>query len=890
MGTVADAMLPLNVAATARIAYALAMKTIWSACLVLAFVVACSDDKPQSSNESDAMVVDMSDMADSDASTPVGDCITVDGSAEGGAIEDANGRATVVVSNRDSCARTYRLSSTALRDGQPSNPRVIIEGSGPTTRTGNDIFDALHALALEEVRENSVEQISDGSFDDGNPVECGTGGCFETGRLWKYVWTRDTAYAVDLGLAGIDPIRSLNSLNYKLSERRTGGDLQVVQDTGTGGSYPVSSDRVSWAMGAETLLNSLEGAQRDAFAARALEALSNTLEHDRRIVYDAEDGLYRGEQSFLDWREQSYPAWTATDTVHIAMSKALSTNLLHFHAMDFAAKLAGDAGDTTKRDRYQAWAGELKQAIRDRLWLEDDGLFSTFVPTGLDQAPTRRFDLLGSALAVNLGVADEVQAKRILENYPHYGTGAPVQFPEQQLIPIYHNRAEWPFVSAYWLKAAAKADNPAVAERMVKSLMRGAALNLSNMENFEAASGAAYVEDGDYSGPVVNSQRQLWSVAGYLAMVHGVIFGLHPQNDGLQIAPYLTADMRNGIFKAADKLVLNDYPYMGHRVSIVVQLPAASTALGGAYAVTEIRLNDEPVTGVISAAALLDGKNVVEVILGAAGPLGGLTRRDDADWTNIFQPRTPKISDVAQVGGGYRFDIDRNGESAEVTFSVFRDGEKVAADLPNTTTSWTDTTALAGSPCYVVEATFASGNASQHSAPKCWWGAGFANITSFSAAQFTAVGGTASDSHGRFHYDDWGDAGHRLEIVDFKPTQSGNHEFQSVYGNGAGGLTTGVTCAVKRLFVEDQDSGQLVGEGALIMPHLGDWDRWSDSNLVSVELDSAKTYRIVIASDDAFINMSAFSHFTDYTGGLGGRSGEFNRVNIAELKVLYRPR
>ena len=78
-------MLPLNVAAAARIAYALAMKTTCFACLILAFVVACSDDKPQSSNESDAMVIDMNDMADSDTSTPVGDCITVDGTAEGGA-------------------------------------------------------------------------------------------------------------------------------------------------------------------------------------------------------------------------------------------------------------------------------------------------------------------------------------------------------------------------------------------------------------------------------------------------------------------------------------------------------------------------------------------------------------------------------------------------------------------------------------------------------------------------------------------------------------------------------------------------------------------------------------------------------------------------------------
>ena len=41
--------------------------------------------------------------------------------------------------------------------------------------------------------------------------------------------------------------------------------------------------------------------------------------------------------------------------------------------------------------------------------------------------------------------------------------------------------------------------------------MRGAALNLSNMENLEVTTGKAWVEDGPYSGPVVNSQRQLSS-------------------------------------------------------------------------------------------------------------------------------------------------------------------------------------------------------------------------------------------------------------------------------------------------------------------------------------------------------------------------------------------
>jgi hypothetical protein len=32
--------------------------------------------------------------------------------------------------------------------------------------------------------------------------------------------------------------------------------------------------------------------------------------------------------------------------------------------------------------------------------------------------------------------------------------GAPVIWPQQQDMPVYHNRAIWPFVTAYGLKAA----------------------------------------------------------------------------------------------------------------------------------------------------------------------------------------------------------------------------------------------------------------------------------------------------------------------------------------------------------------------------------------------------------------------------------------------------
>ncbi|MFK7990904.1 MAG: hypothetical protein AB8I08_33095 [Sandaracinaceae bacterium] len=828
-----------------------------------------------------------------DSSVSIG-CLDADGADPSGTdVYEDGARATVTVTDRDACLRSYTLTTTAtLRDGRPDNPRTVPELDGwPTTRTGHDWFDALHALALEEVRENSVSAVRDGAFDEGRAVDCGEGGCFETGQLWNYVWTRDTAYSVDLGLAHLDPTRARNSLTFKLSERRGGGDLQIVQDTGSGGSYPVSTDRVAWALGARELLNRLTGTERNAFRDRAYEALANTLEHDRRLVHDPDSGLYSGEQSFLDWREQTYPEWTGDDVVHIGMSRALSTNLLHLSAMELAADLATERGETDASARYQGWADSLRTAIRTELWLEDEGQFSTFITTGLDPAPVRRFDLLGASLAVLLDVADEAQADRMLEGYPHYGPGAPVIWPQQQGTRIYHNRGEWPFVTAYWLRAAQHADQPAVADRMVRALMRGAALNLSNMENFEAASGEPWFEDGDVSGPVVNSQRQLWSVAAYVSLVHHTIFGLSAEPSGLRVAPYVTSTMRDELFSGTDSLVLNDYPFRGRRVTVRITLPESAGT--GSLEVASVRLNGATVDGLLEPSALAE-TNLVEVELtSGTGDAGAITVADTSDFRNVYGPRTPRVTGVSESGGRVVLALSTGGDdAADVRFRVYRDGVTVADDLPGTTTSWTDPDFDATSersPCYVAELTFASsGTHSQHSPPMCWWGAGATRVSTIDASTFANVGGTGSSEHGRFHYGSWGDPGHALTASGFVANQSGEHLIQVTFGNGAGAIQTGITCAVKRVRVVDEASGDVVGEGMIMMPHLATWSRWEDSSFVSATLTAGRSYRIVVRSDDEMVNMSSFAHFEPYTGGLGGRSGTFNRVNIADIKVLAR--
>mgnify|MGYP002407260776 CR=1 FL=1 len=835
--------------------------------------------------------------AGADAGVEDDDCLAATGpGAQGTALFiDGDERAEVTIDDPSRCLRRYSLQTTApLRDSFPASPRALVERCGqPTVRTNNDLFDALYALAVEEARENSVDAIRDGAFNDGAPVACGAGGCFETGRNWHYVWTRDTAYSVDLALAALDPTRARNSLELKLSERREGGDLQIVQDTGTGGSYPVSSDRVSWAIGASRLLDFLDGAERTAFRDRTFEAVRNTVEHDRLVVFDPIDGLYTGEQSFLDWREQSYPDWTAADTVHIGMSKSLSTNLLHLHALSVAAALAAEKSDEAARARYQGWADTLREAIRARFWLPEEGLFSSFSTTFLDPAPTRRYDLLASALAVLLGVADEAQAKDVLSSYPHAGKGPPTLWPQQQATAIYHNRSFWPFVTAYWLEAARAARNDKVASHCVWSLMRGAALNLSNMENFELVTGANWLDEGATSGPVVNSQRQLWSVAGYLAMVQSVVFGLETSPQGIRFLPYVTRDLRNSVFGGADSIVLNNFPYRGRRISVVVRLPERINSNEGAYTVGSVKLNGADAgTGFLPAEGLAE-KNTLEITLAEATESGAPMRvvADTDAWRNVFGPKTPTIDAIAVEGGKLKLALGTGGEAAaDIAFRVYRDGQLAAADLAGSAGTWLDPASgdhLSKTRCYAVESYFlASGNASQRSRPSCFWGRDEARVRIVSARDFRNTGGDPVVEHDRFHFQNWGDAGHELVVDYLRPDFTGEHLLQLVYGNGAGPINTGVTCAVKKVSVEELPSGDVVAEGQLFMPHLASWSEWHDSSFLRATLDASKTYRVRIHGDERSINMSAFSHFEAYTAGLGGREGAFNRVNLSHLKLL----
>lgn len=463
--------------------------------------------------------------------------------ATSAAAADSDWRTSLKFDNRSATAAVekggYRLDS----DGHPRT----IAAQPLRSDTASPLVDALFALAQDEANQAKTRQLTDGAYNHGKPIPCD---CFVTGVKWPFVWTRDSAYSIDLALGWLDPARARRTLEFKLSDVREASapqGLYVVQDTGSGGSWPVSTDRVVWFLGARGLLDD------KAFADKTYKALKDTLAQDKQYAFDAQLGLYRGETSFLDWREQTYPVWTEKDVRFIAESFALSTNVLHYEALRLAVKMAKSRNDSAVATQYQGEADALRAAIDKHFWREDRGLYMSYIGAADGPRTIEAYDLLGTALAILADIPAPERARKALANYPTWPAGSPVVWPEHRDAAIYHNRAIWPFVSAYALRAARKLDDPDRIAHELRSILQGAALSGSNYENYELVSGAVHVEDGKWSGPVVNSPRQLWSVAAMLDAVVEGVFGV----EGDKVEPKIPLEIVPMLFAEDDSIVLH---------------------------------------------------------------------------------------------------------------------------------------------------------------------------------------------------------------------------------------------------------------------------------------------------------------------------------------------
>ncbi len=806
----------------------------------------------------------------------------------------ANGLPTVeMVDESASGARAYELrTDRPLRDEFPPDGRIHIAEpeAGPRCRSGSMRFDALYAMAVQEARQNAVSRVSDADYAHGKDFEADV---YQTGEKWHFVWTRDLAYALHLGLALYDPERALRSLRFKASDVKAcvegGFRHQIVQDTGSGGSYPVSTDRVVWALGAHQTLCCLEPARRPAWRAEVFPILRDTIEQDRRLIFDGEDGLYRGEQSFLDWREQTYPRWTEDNVLPIAMSKALSVNVAYVFMLEMASVCAGELGHTAEHARYAGWARELREAVNRAFYDEQEGLYRTYLLTEFGEyaLPVKRYDLLGQCLAILFEVADEGRARRILSRYPVGRHGPPVVWPQEAGVPIYHNQGIWPFVTAYWIKAARKVNHVAAVDAGVRSLIELAASNLSHMENFDFVSGLAHVTAGERVGPVINSRRQLWSVAGYLSLVHEVVFGFRATEEGLRLEPYVTAWMRRSLFARSAHMQIEGLPYQGTVNDILVHLPPAAEFHSAVARCVRVLLNGVDVTGRTLCASELSPCNAWEVFMEASAddvPIERLHTVNDRD--GIYCPATPAWGDdvagaIQPEDGRLRLSFKQPSDPRLVV-DIFRDGQLCAQGLAQG--GWVDPDSGAYRDqiytYHLVSRHLDSGFTSHPTPGRSYRGAG--QSVHIPAAQIASAGG---QRNGRDSLERWGRPEDVIDLREVRVPRSGRYAVRVEFSNGSGPVNTGITCAVKRLDVLAQASGEVIRSAYVVMPQSGSWDKYALSNSLLVDLDEKAYYRLRLLEDPLSRNMSYLASNEKYTARAGGGDSCYNFINLAGVHL-----
>ncbi|MCW8327190.1 Six-hairpin glycosidase-like protein [Photobacterium sp. SDRW27] len=769
---------------------------------------------------------------------------------------------TFSVEDKNAALRTFGISSSAdLRDALDQGLYVNEITGNPKVVTGDVAFDALFALSLQELDQLAVSEIRDGSYNSNQPIKAEV---FETGAKWHYVWTRDLSYAADLSVALLDPKRVRNSLEFKLSgfrdqtQRQYDGE-QIIQDTGTGGSWPISTDRVTWALGAERLLTALSDEEYAQFSARAYNAVKNTVEADRQAAFDSRTGLYTGEQSFLDWREQTYSSWSYDDVNYIGMSKALSTNVVHYRALSLAVKLA-EGIDSAAAARYSQWASELKTAINQHFWDQESGMYVSYLFDNKGDIQSDKFDMLGESLAIISGIASDEQARQIMQNYPHSQFGVPVYFPQQPGIPVYHNRAIWPFVTAYSLRAANQTKNVAAANNAYRSLIRGAATNLSNMENLEWLSGKSQLLHGDYNqdaslnGPVINSQRQLWSVGGYLNMVIEQVFGLETVGGELRVEPFITGWMRNTVLKNSDEIRLENFSFKGQSYGVTIKLPPLDNRLSGYYKTVSVNREDNEY--IVSLGELTETDQTITVI--------DDVKPYDTDNSRTFSPVEPVLSvnyDLGQV----QIEVQNKGDNK---VNLYRNNELVKT--LTTAVKYDDSLDQGAYACYVAETVNIEGHRSNLSRPVC---VGTKQELLFDGEYQPLKEGVETVTIE-------GTQGVLRSKQSFTVATSGEYDFSALYSNNQGQLNTGITNAVKVLTVKNSQ-GNKVGGGVLQMGHVGEQQGLRYSTPVSVTLEAGTKYQFEIS--DHF-NMSYLTSNATYTFA-GGVEGIVNAADLVTMRV-----
>ncbi len=289
--------------------------------------------------------------------------------------------------------------------------------SYPKLTTDNRLHAAIYNMGLDEMV---------------NAVEPDT--TLRTGKEWAGVWTRDVSYSILLSMAYMQPEASKISLMKKVDPLGL-----IIQDTGSGGAWPVSTDREIWCIAAFEVYK-VTGDRK--WLEYIYPIMKRSLETDAEAFYKTESGLVKGETSFIDWREQSHPKWMQTADVY--NTETLSTSVVHAQAWKALGEAAQLLGHKAEAEKAFAQSARIAEAVNRQLWLDDKGYYAMYAYGRDNLILNPRAETLGESLAIMWDVADPARARTVTESNPVTPFGAAIFYPQIADMPAYHDNSLWP--------------------------------------------------------------------------------------------------------------------------------------------------------------------------------------------------------------------------------------------------------------------------------------------------------------------------------------------------------------------------------------------------------------------------------------------------------------
>lgn len=627
------------------------------------------------------------------------------------------------------------------------------------------ISDAIYNMSLDEM-EHAIEPDS----------------TFRTGKEWAGVWTRDISYSIILSMAVLQPKVAMYSLMRKVK------DDKIIQDTGTGGAYPVSSDRMIWAVAAWEVYKVTGDGD---WLKKAYRIIQKSTADDEINLYDDKTGLVRGESSFLDWREETYPKWMQPADIY--ESECLGTNAVHCQVNRVLADMAKLLGDKNNTSRYDHIADKIRQGMNTQLWLPSKGYYGQYLYGRGYKMLSPRSEALGEALTVLFDIAGS-NTGSVVNRTPVNDFGIPCIYPQIPGIPPYHNNAVWPFVESFWALASAKARNEASVLRAICAIYRASALFATNKENFVAT-------NGDFAGTQINSSNMLWSLSGNIALVYKLLFGINYRENSIVFKPFVPKAL-------AGKRSLSNFKYRDAVFDIELS--------GYGDQVKSITMDGKALRGV-EVSAGLKGKH--RVVISLANTIKTSAVGPKPDYT---APETPEVTckntslSWKRITGAVLYEVYKNGTllskqtntRLKLAANGYAEYQVIAVDKNGVSSFASEPVQI--SPEASEQKLEAEDFAAKADLPYAGFtGKGFVSINKTENTVMTIP--VTIDEAG-------------LYIIDFR------------YANGNGPINTDNKCAIRTLVADGEFSGTVV----FPQRGKGEWSNWGYSNGIKMRLSKGR--------------------------------------------------